>query len=98
MAERQAAGEPIRRRVIFSGRVQGVGFRYTAQRLAEPQPVTGFVRNQADGTVELEAQGSPQAVGAYLAAVREQFTGYISDETVTDLPVRGDDTEFAIRY
>ena len=43
------AGESVRARVIFRGRVQGVGFRYTATRLAASRAVTGYVVNQSDG-------------------------------------------------
>ena len=44
--------------VIFSGRVQGVGFRYEVCHVAAPLEVTGFVRNLWDGTVELVAEGN----------------------------------------
>ena len=47
----------IRRRMIFYGRVQGVGFRYTAKHLARSLGLTGWVENQWDGTVLLEVQG-----------------------------------------
>ena len=47
----------IRRRMTFYGRVQGVGFRYTAKHLARSLGLTGWVENQWDGTVLLEVQG-----------------------------------------
>ncbi|MFT8592599.1 MAG: acylphosphatase [Bifidobacterium sp.] len=46
------------------GRVQGVGFRYSAVRVAKRVQVTGWVRNERDGSVTVEAQGSDQAIGA----------------------------------
>src|SRR5260370_729191 len=58
-----------RRRVEYNGRVQGVGFRYTAQRLAPAFGVSGSVRNLADGRVELEAQGEPSRGAAFLDAI-----------------------------
>jgi acylphosphatase len=65
-------------RIIFSGHVQGVGFRYTVRSLARRHPVTGYVRNLPDGTVEAVAQGSPAAVNALLADVSGEFRQNIS--------------------
>lgn len=47
----------IRKRIIFHGRVQGVGFRYTAKYLAQSLELTGWVKNEYDGTVVMEVQG-----------------------------------------
>jgi len=88
----------VRRRVYYSGRVQGVGFRYTAQRLAHEHAVTGFVRNLPDGRVELVVEGAPGAVEGLLAAIRRQMHGYIHDLQVVNEPP--DDpplAEFTIR-
>jgi acylphosphatase len=52
----------IRQRVIVSGRVQGVGFRYSCRRMAEGQGVSGWARNLADGRVEVCFEGPPDAV------------------------------------
>ena len=49
--------EKVRKHIIFSGRVQGVGFRYTACYLARPLGLTGWVKNLTDGRVEAELQG-----------------------------------------
>lgn len=65
------------RRVIFQGRVQGVGFRYTTSRLARRFPVTGFVRNLADGTVELMVRGEPGNIREFVDAVSETFAANI---------------------
>lgn len=55
----------IAQRVIFRGHVQGVGFRYTVLRLAQPYPsITGYIRNLPDGSVELLAQGPSHDVEA----------------------------------
>ena len=54
----------IRIHYHFVGRVQGVGFRYTAYYAATRHGVTGFVKNEDDGSVTMEAQGSPQAIMA----------------------------------
>lgn len=62
-----------RLQAFFSGRVHGVGFRYTAQRFAEGFPVSGFVRNLPDGRVELVAEGEERDLEAFLRKIRESF-------------------------
>jgi acylphosphatase len=61
----------------FTGRVQGVGFRYAALQVAREFEVAGFVTNLPDGRVHLEAEGSPAEVAAYIAAVEEKMHGYV---------------------
>jgi acylphosphatase len=83
-----------RRRVYYSGRVQGVGFRFTAQDLAQRFGVAGFVRNLDDGRVELLAEGEAAEVAAFLDAVRREMDPYILDvqearESPGDPPLRG---------
>lgn len=68
----------IRVQVRYSGRVQGVGFRATCVWIAQTvvdtaDPITGWVRNEADGDVMLEAQGSPAAVEGFLNEVAERL-------------------------
>jgi acylphosphatase len=72
------------RHVRYTGRVQGVGFRYTTQRLAERFPVGGYVRNLPDGSVELVAEGVAEAVDAFLAAVAERMAGYVERADVRE--------------
>ena len=60
-----------RLRALFSGTVQGVGFRFTAERVARHFAVTGYVRNLADGRVELVAEGEEIVLQDFLKAVRE---------------------------
>ncbi len=57
--------------VIYSGRVQGIGFRYTCRQLAKGFSVTGFVRNLEDGRVELAAEGERDEVRAFLDAIQK---------------------------
>ena len=88
-----------RRCVLYSGRVQGVGFRYTCQRLSTTFPITGSVRNLADGSVELVADGDSQAVDAFLTAIRSEMGSKVrnvsvSDEEWPELP----EVSFTIRY
>jgi acylphosphatase len=64
-------------RAFFSGRVQGVGFRYAALQVAREYEVAGFVANLPDGRVHLEAEGRAEEVGAYIKALEEKMQGYI---------------------
>ena len=64
-------------KVWFSGCVQGVGFRYTTLQVAREFEVTGTVANLADGRVELEAEGNPKVVAAFIGAVEERLHGHI---------------------
>ena len=67
----------IRKTVYYSGRVQGVGFRYTTRHVAADYTVTGFVRNLADGRVELVVEGEAGELTRFLHAVEERMGGYI---------------------
>lgn len=60
----------IARRYIISGRVQGVGFRYFAERIAREYGVAGWVRNVPDGTVEIYATGKAEQIEGFEALVR----------------------------
>lgn len=88
-----------RRRVHYSGRVQGVGFRFTCQRIATGHAVVGYVRNLQDGGVELVVEGQPAELDAYLAAVAAAMDDKIWSQTVSFEPA-GDPpfSEFSIRH
>jgi acylphosphatase len=89
----------IRRQVFFSGRVQGVGFRYTALALAREFKVGGYVKNLHDGRVELVAQGDETEVDRFLAAIEREMAPYIKDVACETLPVsEGGSSEFMIRH
>ncbi len=88
----------VRYHVVYSGRVQGVFFRAATRDLAAGKAVVGWVRNLADGSVELEVEGAEDGVEAFLSAVRARFEGHITSENAASRPVRGNDSEFAIRY
>lgn len=62
----------IGKRVIFEGRVQGVGFRYTVKDLARGFDVTGWVRNLPDGTVEMQATGEADELAAFIREILEE--------------------------
>lgn len=63
--------------VYFTGRVQGVGFRYSTLQVAKEFEVAGWVKNLSDGRVQLEVEGGPDEVKAFVTAVEERMHGYI---------------------
>jgi len=87
----------ICKRVRYSGRVQGVGFRYATQRVAAGFAVAGYVQNLPDGSVELVAQGAEEQVTGFLAAVAECMAGYIHRTAEQDEPP-GAFADFRIRH
>jgi acylphosphatase len=84
--------------VTYRGRVQGVGFRATVRRIATAYPVSGWVRNSPDGTVELEAQGDKAAIDRFLGDIQREFLGYVSDEERSVTAECTDDTGFVVQY
>jgi acylphosphatase len=89
----------VRRRVHYAGRVQGVGFRFTSQRLAEDHAVGGYVRNLPDGGVELVAEGDEAEVDALLAEIQGRMKDYIREiRVVSEPPDHPPLTEFSIRF
>lgn len=90
---------PVRRRVRFSGRVQGVGFRFTCRSLARGFEVAGHVRNLPDGRVELVMEGELAELDRFLAAIRLEMGDFVSEieletESIVPEPLVG----FSIRH
>lgn len=83
--------------VYYSGDVQGVGFRFTAERLASSLALTGWVRNLSDGRVELLCEGPEPSLGAFLGKIREIFGRYITDTAATRSRATGEFGAFTIR-
>ena len=81
-------------RLIITGRVQGVGYRIWAERTASALGVRGWVRNRADGSVELLAIGDDDAVSLLIAACRQGPRG----ATVTDLAISDADADGSARF
>ena len=73
-----------RMQILYSGRVQGVGFRYTAKTVAAGFEVTGAVRNLPDGRVELTAEGARAELEAFRRAVRDSGLNYFIRDEVVD--------------
>lgn len=85
-------------RLIVSGRVQGVGFRYYTQRQGERMGLVGWVKNLADGKVEAEAQGVDSDVDRFVEAVKKgPSAARVIDLNVQDIPATQVDDAFEIR-
>ena len=78
----------IAKRVIYEGRVQGVGFRYTVKELARGFDVCGWVKNLPDGTVELQAMGETAELDDFLReiAVESLLARHIRHQRVEKIP------------
>ena len=77
------------RQVFYEGRVQGVGFRFTVKQIARGFEVTGWVRNLADGRVELQCSGERAEVEAFLEAIAEsELKAHIKGVTAIPITAR----------
>jgi acylphosphatase len=87
----------IRVLIRYQGRVQGVGFRATTRSIARAHPVTGWVRNEADGSVSLLAEGSADDVERFLQAIRDRMERFVTAEERHPSIPTGEFREFEIR-
>ncbi len=88
----------VRYYITFRGRVQGVGFRYRAQHAAQEYGVTGWVRNEYDGTVSMEAQGTLVSVYQMLDLLESDRWIHIDEKTMREIPVEPAETQFRISF
>lgn len=93
-----SAREHKQREIFFSGRVQGVGFRYTTQSLARSFQITGFVRNLPDGRVQLVVEGADEEMDRFLLALHKEMGQYIFNQTETVRPGSGKFKGFEVRF
>ena len=79
----------IARRSIYSGRVQGVGFRFSTKQIATGFDVLGWVKNLPEGTVELQVKGEADEVEEFLLEIRENssLAHYIQEFDETEIPL-----------
>ena len=77
----------IRKRIVFSGWVQGVGFRYRARHAAELLGATGWVRNEYDGSVTMEIQGTEEQIDGVILAIERGRYVKIENMDVRTIPV-----------
>ena len=89
--------ERVRYEVVFIGRVQGVYFRATVADLAPRFDVTGWVRNEADGSVRLIAEGAPSSLDAFVDAIEKAKHGFIVNRTIERHAATGEWSAFSIR-
>jgi acylphosphatase len=87
-----------RREVHYSGRVQGVGFRYSARSIARLYAVAGYVKNLPDGRVEMVVEGKAEDVSALLRAITTEMGRYIRDVQEMTSPATGQFTGFDVRF
>ena len=87
----------IRKHYHITGRVQGVGFRYRAKYAAQSLGVSGWVANEPDGSVTMEAQGSPQAIMAMMRQIKESRWIHIDSSSPQRIPPDPGEREFKVR-
>lgn len=97
-AKAREPGRTVRRRVVYRGAVQGVGFRMTTASLAKRHSVVGYVKNLRDGTVELAVEGESSAVESFLNDVAETFSRNITDAQVSEFDSPESFANFGVRY
>ena len=84
--------------IIFIGQVQGVGFRFTAFRIANGYKLTGFVRNSPDGNVEMRAQGRSDDIDNCIRDIQDSFAGYIRETKIEEIPTNPQYKDFKITF
>jgi len=88
-----------RREVFFSGRVQGVGFRYTTREMAARYPaISGFVKNLPDGRVWLVVEGTSADLSQLIGAIDEEMERHITHKETKVVPARGEFDRFEVRH
>ena len=86
------------KRIIFTGRVQGIGFRFTALNIANRCKLTGFVRNMPDNSVEMLIQGSADSIADCIRDINESFTGYLRETNTEEVPYDPQFKNFKITF
>ena len=84
----------IRKRISFTGSVQGVGFRYRARHAAELYGCTGWVRNEYDGSVVMEIQGTEEQIDRVILAVERGTFVRIENMEAKSIPIVDDERGF----
>ncbi|MDD2657760.1 MAG: acylphosphatase [Candidatus Pacebacteria bacterium] len=87
-----------RLRVIYSGMVQGVGFRFTVERIARDLMVLGWVRNLGDGRVEIVAEAGEESLKELLKRVDTHFQRNIKDVQVDWLEAKSEFSDFGVKF
>ena len=90
--------ELIRKHIVFYGWVQGVGFRYRASHAASNFGCTGWVKNESNGSVSMEFQGSEAQIDQVIMAIEQGRFVKIENMEVKSLPVDEEERNFRVRY
>jgi len=84
--------------IIFSGTVQGVGFRFSARSTAARRKIKGWVMNLPDGRVKLLAEGQREDLDDFLHDLRDEFKRYIDDYIFQEREASGNYKDFQIKF
>ncbi len=84
--------------VIFSGTVQGVGFRFTARNIAAKYKINGWVMNIPDGKVKLLAEGEEKDLNNFISELKNEFKRYIDDCMLYEKKTVNDCEDFRIKF
>lgn len=87
----------VRKHIVFHGRVQGVGFRYTAKYLARSMGLTGWVANEYDGTVVMEVQGREALINKLLVGLNHGHYIVIEWMDTKEIPLVEDEKNFKVK-
>ena len=96
IASMMPANSAQRRRVLYTGHVQGVGFRFTVRQIAQNFAVNGFVRNLPNGKVELVVEGTPVELDRFLAEIANAMADHIRDVATSSELATGEYGSFVI--
>ena len=88
----------IAKHIVFTGRVQGVGFRFTALNVAKRYQLGGMVRNVMDGSVEMIAQGQPDEIDDCVRDIQDSLAGYIRETKIKEISFNPKYTTFGISF
>lgn len=92
------AVETVRYRVRYHGYVQGVGFRMTSVAQARGLAVDGFVRNEPDGSVLMDVEGSLGDVKELMRRIETAMNGNIEETQIEEMPPRGIQSGFRVLH
>lgn len=84
--------------IFFSGRVQGVGFRYTCRQVAQRYNVAGWVKNLPNGSVEMVVEGPSDRLRKYIADVSAATHGEVAETQVTKSDATEEFSSMKIRH
>jgi acylphosphatase len=84
--------------LCYSGRVQGIGFRYAVLDIALNLKVCGWVKNLNDGRVEILAESEEDTLNIFHEQINQHFSRYITDTIVEKLPASGEFRDFQVQF